>query len=313
MRIADWIDSGAGFALDVATVLGGAAALLVLAAAARAWYRRTPGRRRDRYDRLARLATGAQLSFFIAVLGEPPAMRKTIDKNDFVEIATADDPDFDPALADPDELAHEVIRPHSFTECFFLDRDYFVQTISDYDDTVLAYSVTTRRRRFAPTFETPARFDWLDRWRWRRRFGGKYTPLFKIRLGRTRFADLDPNDPDDFAGPHFKVAAGARSFAYSELHYFGNPGLYQTFVFTASSAAWDAPAGLAFRVVEEIHGEEEWPSPETNDLSWEDMPATQRFRRETVITTYTVIGGDLWERNYPSSFGPHGDEVRTLP
>ncbi len=43
------------------------------------------------------------------------------------------------------------------------------------------------------------------------------------------------------------------------------------------------------------------------------MPAAQQFRRETVITTYTVIGLDLWDVNYPSTFGPRLDLVRTLP
>lgn len=56
--------------IDSASLIGAAAALLVLAGAARAWYRRTLGRRRDRYGRLARLGTRAQLSFFEAVLAQ---------------------------------------------------------------------------------------------------------------------------------------------------------------------------------------------------------------------------------------------------
>ncbi len=87
---------------DSASLVGAAAALLVLAGAARAWYRRTLGRRRDRYGRLARLGTRAQLSFFEAVLGEPPAMRATIVKEDFRELLRPDDPRFDHARSDPE-------------------------------------------------------------------------------------------------------------------------------------------------------------------------------------------------------------------
>jgi hypothetical protein len=59
----------------------GAAILAVLAlfAGARGIYRRTLGRKRDRYARLKRLGTNAQVAFFSSVLGEPPAMRRTIE------------------------------------------------------------------------------------------------------------------------------------------------------------------------------------------------------------------------------------------
>jgi hypothetical protein len=301
-----------GSAIDLAELLGGAAALLVLAAGVRDRYRRTLGRRRDRYERLARLGTGAQMSFFIAVLGEPPAMRRTITRDDYVECVGSEDPRFDPALAQYN--SHEVHESRTFTECFFIDRDFYVQTLSDPDETVVAFSVTARHRRFRPVFEAPRRMTIGQRWRWRRTVGTSYTPLLKVRLGRTRFADIDPTDPDQFAGPHFKVHTGARKFSYSEFHSFGNPGHYQSFVLTASSAARTAPVGLPFHVIEEIGGNE-WPDPATPRIEpqWDALPRTQEFRRRTVITTYTVIGRELEERNYPSTFGPQGDEVRTLP
>lgn len=133
--------------------------------------------------------------------------------------------------------------------------------------------------------------------------------MFRVRLGHTRFADIDT---DRETAPRFKVDLGARLFSYSEFHYFGNPGYYQDFVFTASSAAASAPIGEVQRVIQEIQGNE-WPAPDRNQIEWADMPETQRFRDDTVVTTYTVIGPELWETNYPSRFGPHGDEVRTLP
>jgi hypothetical protein len=37
------------------------------------------------------------------------------------------------------------------------------------------------------------------------------------------------------------------------------------------------------------------------------------FRRRTAITTITLIGPMLRVDDYPVFFGPHGDEVRTLP
>jgi hypothetical protein len=64
----EWLARVGGFL----TALVAAGALLGFT---RAQYRKTFGRRRDRYGRLARLGTNAQVSFFSSGLGEPPAMR----------------------------------------------------------------------------------------------------------------------------------------------------------------------------------------------------------------------------------------------
>jgi hypothetical protein len=175
------------WATAVAGLLGGAVALLGLAAALRGWYRRTPGRRRDRYERLARLGTGAQLSFFISVLGEPPAIRTTIEKKvrKFVprDEAADDVGETDDAATPPqdeEDLGGEfVVVPEAFTECFFIDRDYYVQTISDADETVLAFSVTTRKGRFAPTFTMLPRPRPIDRIRWRLQVGQPTDPCWR--------------------------------------------------------------------------------------------------------------------------------------
>ena len=64
-------------------------------------------------------------------------------------------------------------------------------------------------------------------------------------------------------------------------------------------------------------GSDEWPDPTRAgaEPDWEDMPRTAQFRRETEITTYTVVALALWaERNYPMArFGPHENEIRTIP
>ena len=68
-------------------------------------------------------------------------------------------------------------------------------------------------------------------------------------------------------------------------------------------------------IFQEIEGEE-WPNPNEDVIEpeWASMSETQQFRRETVITTYTVIGVSLGLENYPvDRFGPHEILVRTLP
>jgi hypothetical protein len=320
---ASWTKELADNSTFVAAMLGGLAAFLVVASSLRQLYRRTIGRRHDRYERLARLGAGSQLSFFIAVHGEPPAIRATVTKPAY-ELVTREHELWDPHLADDVDEAHEVLIERSYQECIFVDPFYYLQTITDEDDTVLAFSVTTRRRRFRPVFAGPAPLGLLQRLRLRRDVGEWSKPLFLVRLGKTRFSELDPPNPDDFAGPHFRASPAARFWAYSEFNYYGNPGLYLTYVFTASSNA-PGPAGgsVIFDVVAQA-GYHEWPYPTRPDPSerappdpgtepeWDSIPAAHKFRRRTAITTITMIHSRLWLANFPTTFGPHGDEVRLL-
>jgi hypothetical protein len=147
------------------------------------------------------------------------------------------------------------------------------------------------------------------------RFNYAYEPLLDLTLACTTFAALDPGDPRHFARPHLKISVGAHNWTYSELRSLGNPGSYQTVVVTASDVAVPGRVGNYSAVQAEI-GANEWPDPaqaEPQLPPWDGLLAAQQFRRDTVITTYTVIGMDLWAENYPSTFGPHVNVVRTLP
>lgn len=316
---------------SAARYVGAFAALLAVAAWVRDRYRRTLGRRRDRYERLARLGSGAQLSFFESVLGEPPAIRRTITRQR-VDILTAGDEGFDPDIRDDDSdiddegFTQDRWSSRDYTECFFIDRDYYVQTILDDDETVLAFSVTTRRRGFRPTLFIPRKMSMRERFRAVRETKHWPRAQAKVKLGRTRFADADSDDPEHWAPPHFRAEMGARWGSYAEYRSFGNPGHYETFVVSAGTNAPGSNKFDELMAIGEQAGFIEWPyplrwdpddyiqpPPADEEPSWDEIPAADRLRRHTAITTYTVMHPDLWEVNYPSTFGPHGDEVRTVP
>ncbi|HMJ34778.1 MAG TPA: ETEC_3214 domain-containing protein [Baekduia sp.] len=176
--------------VGVATVAAAVVAIVASAGGLAAWYRRTLGRRRHGYARLARLGTAAQLSFFEAILGEPPAIQHTVIKEDFHELITSQDARFDHEHAVVDEYGprqQELRSPQAFTVSIFVDRDFYVQTISNEDATVLAFSVTTRSRKFAPTFSWPPPTGLRHKRRLRR--GLRFEPLFRVKLGHSRFSD----------------------------------------------------------------------------------------------------------------------------
>jgi hypothetical protein len=291
-------------------VLGAIVAAIALSAVARDIYLRTLGRKWDRYRRLRRLGTEAQIDFFAAVLGEPPAIRRTLTKKDYLEYLGTEDEDYDP---EGSEVQTREVR-RDLTECFFIDRDFYLQTISDSDETVLAYSITSRSRRFRPRLEVPPRPPLQSRWRTERRWRREGRKVLKVRLLRTRFADLDSPDPRRFNGVKFEAYTGARSYSYSEFHYMGAVGAYQHFVLTASSAT---PVAGRYRGLAAALGEvgsDHWPdSGRPDDPEWKDLPLLQKFRRESPVTGFTVISARLLLVNYPTSYGPHGEGIRTLP
>jgi hypothetical protein len=284
---------------DIAGIMGGVVAAIALAGLVRSRYRRTLGRRRDAYERLSRLGTGVTLEFFTSVLGGPPAVKRQVTSNV-------------PELIDGTDKFQRV--PKDFWECFYIDRNYYVQVISDEHETVFSFSITTRRKRFNPVFHGTPYPSWWERVQMRVRSRARYEPLFKVKLGKTHFAEIQA------WGPPKKVSSwlAARIATYSEIRYFGNPGYYQTYVFTASTAGAGRIGSLGTVAADPelgIGGNLTWPDPdvEADEQDFEAIPGLAAFRRETVVTTYTVIGPYISEDDYPSSFGPHGDEVRAIP
>lgn len=308
-----------------ATIAGGVVAALALARAVWNVYRRTLGRRRDYYRRLARLGTNAQVSFFTSVLGEPPALRRKLDAD----------------ITEWDEHGRPRLVRASFWDCVYIDRDFYVHALADENDTVLAFAVTSRSKRFRPRFVSPgSEYVLPGRLRRALRLPERFRPMFKVKLGSTRLVAVGTPD---------RVVAwlGAHNFHYFEAHYHGNPGNYQTFVFAVNDAGafvWDAPIRTLFP------GDAPWdlrwePSPDEGDDPFEeidlddaaaleaalelpepsaeevfhDAPHLLAFRRASTFNTYAVLGLTLSLDNYPATwgndviFGPNSNFVRTLP
>lgn len=309
---------------------------LALAPALRGWWRRTTiGRRRDHYRRLSRLGTNAQLAFFNSVLGQPPAYRRTFTAavttlasdphgadayvtrialfaREFADLGIADDsePEGDGAPRAADEADFDLVQlPVQMSEVIWVDRDYYVQALVDSDESVLAFAVTTRHRRFRPRYEGPSPPSWLDRTRFLHSFrrgshAGFRQPLLRVKLLKTRFAEFDR--------PRAVYAnLGLRRFNYAEAHWYGNPGAYQHFVLawndSGASSGWPDPS-LIFGEGIGVFRSGAWAA-ETHHLSADEV---LKFRRQSSFNTYAVVGPRFHIEDFPVSFGPDLDEVRTI-
>lgn len=109
-----------------------------------------------------------------------------------------------------------------------------------------------------------------------------------------------------------RLRLGAHNFDYSEFTYYGNPGRYQSFVWSASDVARQGRLGSLAAARAELPADESLGTRE-GEPEWSELIELQRFRRETAITTYTVCSGRLQLDNYPTArFGVGEHEVRTL-
>jgi hypothetical protein len=292
---------------DTAAVVAAVLALVGVLGPARAWFNRTVGRRFDLYRRFERLGVGAHHSFFETVIGEGPAIRRSVA----VEL-----PDWarDEEPLEGDEYVPPPLVQHEFVEALWVDPLFYAQTLSDEDGTVVGFSVTTRVRRFAPRFAAPrpvpTRVWLIERLTAGRR---QVRALAHVRLGRTRFSDVLRTD---WGPPKVRSLVGARYFAYSEAWSFGNPGHYSDYVCSTNMASrvGDIPTHLeSLDWPENREDPEEGYAPSGPDEDPRLAPWIEDTRRAAVVTTWSVIKFPLSPETWPVSFGPHGDEVRTLP
>jgi hypothetical protein len=212
------------------------------------FYRRTIGSKRHQIAKRGRLAAGVNISFFENYLG-PPAF---------------------------------ITKIPAGKEYIFVHQNYYVQGITNEDDSVLAFFVTTRKSGFNPSFIVLGAYS-------------KNGKPFRVKLGKTKFQKLsDLGKPDKCF-----YSLGAHRFSYYETWYFGNPGNYQTFFFALSDAGYarlEALLPIDMQGAVSIH-----------------EPKLIKFRRETFINTYGIttphfLGNELDE----VSIGPDHDQVRIL-
>jgi hypothetical protein len=202
-------------------------------------------------------------------------------------------------------------------ESLYIDRDYVVQTIHhDSDNAVLAYSVTARSKRFKPRYEPSWRLSSWERVKYALRFRERYRPLFSVRLGKTRLSAVEDQATKIWA------YLGNHNWSYSEAHYYGNPGYYQTFVLTSSNGGVNPPTAMDKLFPEgfgsysgELHWGFETDDPKLNfHGAFADINGIEEFRRRSAVNTYSVIGTGFRFEDFArlTTFGPHPQTLRMV-
>ncbi|MDQ4039893.1 MAG: hypothetical protein M3313_16480 [Actinomycetota bacterium] len=167
--------------------------------------------------------------------------------------------------------------------------DAFVQVYCTADSVIEAFAITTRSRRFAPKLEIP--------------WGGSRKDKLIVRLGRTLYSELGSDKPLAASG-----WAGARHWGYHEVHFFGNPGFYQTYILASndvSDVGWPSERS-DWSAILVISGEDR-----INVLA--PPAAWDSFRTAAAPNTFCVVGPHVDEQRFTGSVGVEMDVLRVLP
>jgi hypothetical protein len=133
---------------------------------------------------LEQLRVGSNLSAFTKLLGEP-LVTKTI-----------------------------TLGTLNYREDYFVNKLFYVDTISSLSNSVLFFAVTTREGHFRPTFQFP---------------GSKKSITLGVSSFNETNLDIIQLDSDEVTKANgYKYNMGANFFYYFEKHYLANPGNYQT-------------------------------------------------------------------------------------
>ena len=194
-----------------------------------------------------------------------------------------------------------VNRNMNFIEYIFVDKYFYVQALCE-KDKVLMYSVTTRDKNFNPKFQrTEYSYDASSQ-------DVKAIPQI-IELGKTTFHDASKmlGDPEGLSN-----VVGVRRFFYKESYYFGNPGNYQTFIFSVNDASSVITAYPPDN--QKSFGSFNIDSKNVGKTIQEILTDVHysHFRKEAVINTFTVISPTLYENYESLPIGPDLDQVRLL-
>jgi len=205
----------------------------------------------QKYKNLARLATEVHINYFKKFLGDPAFINLSRDK--------------------------------SQKEYIFVDKDFYVQAITDRLGKVLLYAVTTRKKDFNPSFDSPA-------------YLSSGNEKDKAILGKSNIKEIAPGDNPLICFGF--VGMTANSF-YHEEYSFGNVSFYQKYLYGVNDAGYLSKEGLPYYLASlelenKLQPKERRNDEQDNEIEIYDCNSIpDQIRRKTVINTFVVVSRDI--------------------
>jgi hypothetical protein len=242
------------------------------------WWRRGPGRRRRWLRLFGRIALGVRGAYVINMFGEPAYQQSYGGSR---------------LAVDSDTPGAE--ESATFTErVWLLAEDGYLQVLTDDQDNVVRYSLTTQTRKFRPKIPMGG-------------VGGS-PPEFEVVLGVTRFSEL-PWPPQRL---YIGYSGATTPYEYRQSYYYGRPGGYADWVCTYNASGFGScqsvPREIGALPWNRLGGASEW----VHQLSDEERGQLDQGRMATAVNTVTIEKFPS-DRSETSSYGANRELVRLMP
>ncbi|MBF1802738.1 ETEC_3214 domain-containing protein [Alloalcanivorax profundimaris] len=244
-------------------------------------YKSTIGHNAEIDKKLNSLNVEVDIGYFDGILGPPAIKNKRNLTRKYYSIESLMD-----ESKNPKELEEKI----SYNEYFYVDELYFVQAVTDEDNKVGMYSITSRSSTYIPEIKT----DLGD----------------IIFLGKSTYNETKKK-PRKVAG---LLGMNLKHFNYYEVFLF-DPGNYRYAIYSSNpNGYFDSVGGLDWEI-----GDVFAKGFSVDDDDFPMHGKHDEFRKSTTINTYSVTtpwfrGIDLSDEgvNYGGAqinFGPHVDQV----
>ncbi|MBU0999029.1 hypothetical protein KKG24_01840 [Patescibacteria group bacterium] len=185
-------------------------------------------------------------------------------------------------------------------EYIFGSQNYYVQALTNTQNKVIAYAVTTRDENFNPIITILQNAGYT-------KDGINKMATTNIKLGKDTFSSLN-RDPDNIyldKPDNIFATVGARRFYYQEEYYFGNPGNYQSYFFVINDGGLENYDSLPSAMFDFDNKKLDPSDPEIVE-----------FRNNSVFNTFQITSpGEGWNNKELRKYmaGPDYDQMRVIP
>lgn len=242
------------------------------------WWRRAPGRRRRWLRLFGQMALGVRGAYVVGMFGEPAYQQSYQGSRLAVDSDTSG----------TEESA-------AFTErVWLLAEDGYLQVLTDDQDNVVRYSLTTQTRKFRPKIPMGG--------------AGGSPSEFEVALGATQFSEI-PWPPHRL---YIGYSGATTPYEYRQSYYYGRSGGYADWVCTYNASGFGScqPASREIGALpwNQWGGVREW----WHQLSDEERDQLDNCRTATAVNTVSMEHF-LADRSERCSYGANRELVRLMP
>jgi hypothetical protein len=238
------------------------------------------------YERLAKINTGLNIEFVEDIIGKPAIIKKL--PSQLVNYTKSSDGTW-----------KDVSYPSGldeYTERIYIHKKYFLQIITNAENIISSYAITTRDPSFNPRVPLEIYHATSQE--------SMYPYITDLNIGKMKITDLK-DTPENI-----NIGNWGMNYFYIETYYFGNPGFYKHYLFELSPSGCCLSDNVAYEQLISIESTER----KEGINNYKDNKKILEMRSTIKPNTFGVINGfenkKLFEFFTKEGLGPNCYEIR---